>query len=374
MVNFILSLFRSFKTFSFKPKDNFEPSRSTKNFWLYTKKTAEDHGDLPGMFNTEGYSTQLLAFIGIFILEGFATLYGYNQGMSLGAVGGCIVADIAFAAGAHYLQKEVCELKNKNFVNFNLTDHVRINRCAGVNKVWNFAIVASAGFKCYCYYETSMNVDGYLIGVVVCYLVAALLHILYTGYFLYTTSFNYRIWKDYYKYIDSRETQNVAKKVSRLIINSNIELIEASSGRRQNIVKRLVTIEEFASAGNKTLTDKKTITGSEASLDPSATSDKKTSTDKQLIVKSEATLDQSATLDENTSTAKEVPKYYLYYFEICGILEDSELNELINKQKPVGTKDSTTKNSNTENTAAKIVAKAGVDLQRGQLSTEPETE
>ncbi len=240
MLSFLLALFRSFKTFHFAPGFNFEPSRGTKNFWLYTKKKAEAHGGLPGMFSTDGYSAQMLLFITIFILEGIATVYGYEQGMLWEAVVGCILIDIVLAMWAHWWQNEVCQLKNAKLVEADIVQRTnleaRIETCERYSNILNCLIGVSALIKCFFFYDTYMNLDGVFMGVIACYLIAALLHVYYTGYFLYTSRFNYLIWKDYKKHIASGGAQYAANHLSIKITNDGLDLAETMAGR-QRIVK-----------------------------------------------------------------------------------------------------------------------------------------
>ena len=68
----------SFRQFQFDPNHNFEPSKQAKEAWLYTKKSSANFAgvQLPGLFDSVGYSVQMAAFIGILILEGVPTYLG----------------------------------------------------------------------------------------------------------------------------------------------------------------------------------------------------------------------------------------------------------------------------------------------------------
>jgi hypothetical protein len=48
-----------------------------------------------------------------------------------------------------------------------------------------------------------MTPDAIAGAVLVCYLLGAILHIAYTGYFLYTSRFNYKIQSEYSRYVAS---------------------------------------------------------------------------------------------------------------------------------------------------------------------------
>lgn len=313
MISFLISLFKSFRTFNFAPGYNYEPSRSTKNFGLYTKKKSETHGGLPGMFSTVGYSTQMLLFIAIFILEGVATVYGYNEGMLWEAVVGCIVIDIFFAVGAHAWEKEVIELKNTLFVESAIVQktkiQTRIETCERYSTILNVLIGVSALGKCFFFYDTYMNVDGVTMGVFACYLVAALLHVYYTGYFLYTSRFNYLIWKEYDKHISSGGAQYIANRLSILIVNDGIDLNETSTGKQTLIKVRRVTAPAIPASAD----------GTRAAVPEQA-------------------------VDE-------------YFFKVHGVLEDSELNRLIVDQQSAA--------------AQTIVAREGIKLQLQQLTLGP---
>lgn len=372
MISFLLSLFKSFRTFHFAHGYNFEPSRGTKNFWLYTKKKAEAHGGLPGMFSTDSYSTQMLLFIAIFILEGVATVYGYEEGMLWEAVVGCIVIDIFFAIGAHAWQKEICELKNTLLVETQIVEKTRlqerIETCERYSTLLNILIGVSGLVKCLFFYDTYMNIDGVFMGVVACYLIAALLHVYYTGYFLYTSRFNYLIWKEYNKHIASGGTVYAAKHLNILIANNDIDLYATNAGS-QRIVKKAQYF--FKTQGVLDDTELKRLIAGQ--LTPAA----------QAIVAREGSklqlywkdynnhianggapyskhadilmVNDNVDLTLNTAGNQQIIKSQpQYFFETHGVLEDNELNILIvNQQSPA---------------AQMVVTKEAINLQLKQLT------
>ncbi|NID10210.1 hypothetical protein [Fibrivirga algicola] len=197
----------SFKQFSFPPDQDFVPSKETKNFWLYTKKSKRTFGGvaLPGLFETVGYPTQMVGFFAILILEIVPTVYGIGEGVLWQAIAAAIFIDIFLAIVSHIWHDKIClhrnELVNadRGVVKEDLKR--KIDRYTFYTYSLYALIVASGILKFYFFFDAYMTPDAIAGAVLVCYLLGSILHIAYTGYFLYTSRFNFKIQSEYSKYV-----------------------------------------------------------------------------------------------------------------------------------------------------------------------------
>lgn len=203
----------SFKQFDFPPIGQrnslpFDPSRSTKMFWLYTKKNELNFGvTLPGLCDTIGYSTQMLAFFGILILEIAPTIYGIGQGLLWQAVAAAILVDVFFAVVAHLWHDRILLAKNQLVITSDriATQNLKrqINKYIFATNFFYFLIFVSGCVKFFFFYKAYLYFDAIAGAILVCYLLGAILHINYTGYFLYTSRFYWFINNEYKQYLDT---------------------------------------------------------------------------------------------------------------------------------------------------------------------------
>jgi hypothetical protein len=201
----------SFKQFTFPPGQDFVPSKETKNFWLYTNKSKRTFGGvaLPGLFETIGYPTQMIAFFAILVLEIIPTVYGIGEGVLWQAVLAAVFIDIFLAVVSHLWHDKICKLRNE-LVNTDpqvLKEGIRrkIRNYTIYTYIFYILILCSGILKFYFFYDAYMTPDAIAGAVLVCYFLGAILHIAYTGYFLYTSRFNYKIQSEYSKYVSSSE-------------------------------------------------------------------------------------------------------------------------------------------------------------------------
>jgi len=199
----------SFKQFHFDPNQNFEPSKQTKDFWLFTKKSQANFAGihLPGLFESVGYSIQIVAFVAILILEGIPTYYGIEEGVLWQGIVAAIFVDIAFAICSHLWHNKTCLYKNQLVIAISSVDQERINRLINSAKsktyIFYFLIILSAGFKFYLFIDAYRTWNAISIGTLVSYSLGAILHIAYTGYFFYTSRFNHKIQGEYTQFVSS---------------------------------------------------------------------------------------------------------------------------------------------------------------------------
>ena len=199
----------SFKQFSFPSDQDFVPSKETKNFWLYTKKSKRTFGGvaLPGLFESVGYPTQMIAFFAILLLEIIPTIYGIGEGVLWQAIAAAIFIDIFLAVVSHLWHDRICKHKNE-MVNADrgvIKEDLKrkIDRFTLYTYTFYILIIASGILKFYFFYDAYMTPDAIAGAVLICYLLGSILHIAYTGYFLYTSRFNYKIQSEYSRYVSS---------------------------------------------------------------------------------------------------------------------------------------------------------------------------
>lgn len=201
----------SFKQFDFPPVGQesnrpFNPSHSTQKFWLYTKKNESNNGiALPGLCQTVEYSTQMLAFFGVLLLEIAPTVYGISQGLLWQAVAAAIFIDVILAVIGHWWHKEMILAKNKLVITTNSISQQKIkqsiSKYQSYTNLFYFLIFSSGCLKFFFFYSAYIFFDAIALGVLFCYLLGAVLHITYTGYFLYTSRFYWLIWNEYKQYM-----------------------------------------------------------------------------------------------------------------------------------------------------------------------------
>jgi hypothetical protein len=235
----------------------FMPSSSVKHLWLSTfKKEANiQSATMPGLFQSVNYSLLLAGVFFILILEIGATTIAYRYGVSWGAIGAAILVDFGLALISHWNHSKICETKNILFIEEKRQIRDQLNRELGSLKrlKWVFCglIMLSGFFKFYWFYIVyriflipfGISTDAYTILVFCCYFFGAILHILCTGYVLFTSYFHYRIHKEETKYIylsnnnkDDKEhglDDLFESEAQPRPINSNVELVPATVGRHK---------------------------------------------------------------------------------------------------------------------------------------------
>jgi hypothetical protein len=155
----------SFKQFHFDPTHNFEPSKQAKEAWLYTKKSTANFAgvQLPGLFQSVGYSVQMAAFIGILILEGIPTYLGYENGVNITGILAAIFIDIMLAVLSHWWHDKVCLFENALVVENNPVKKEFLKRQVSKYKLrgylFYFIILMSAAFKFYIFFEVYTTMD-----------------------------------------------------------------------------------------------------------------------------------------------------------------------------------------------------------------------
>ncbi|GAB3644286.1 hypothetical protein GCM10027423_49230 [Spirosoma arcticum] len=162
---------------------------------------------LPGLCETTGYSTQMLAFFGVLILEIVPTVYGIAQGLLWQAVVASIFVDIFFAVVAHWWHYDILRAKNQLVITNDSIESQnlrrQINKHSFYTNLFYFLIFVSGCIKFFFFYKAYVFFDAIAGGALVCYLLGALLHITYTGYFLYTSRFHWFMHNEFRKYLNT---------------------------------------------------------------------------------------------------------------------------------------------------------------------------
>ncbi|QJD78877.1 hypothetical protein [Spirosoma rhododendri] len=233
----------SFKQFTFPPigqlnNNPFDPSLSTKRRWFYTKKNELNFGvTLPGLCETTDYSTQMLAFFGILLLEIIPTVYGIAQGLLWEAVAAAILIDIALAIASHLWHNKILVAKNQLVITSNPIQIQNIQGEISKYKIWTnffYALIFLSGcIKFAFFYVAYIYVDAISGAVLVCYLLGAVLHITYTGYFIYTSRYYWFVNSEYNQYLKTgggRFAINIVNKQPILVDGAQVALNTAQIG------------------------------------------------------------------------------------------------------------------------------------------------
>lgn len=262
------------------PNENFEPSRSTKFWWTYTRKTSTYHSGvtLPGLFQTSQFYLDSTAFFIIIIgeLYGLYNLYVIAQ-ISFVFVVGLFLADLIFAIIGHIPQGISCRANNILALS---EDRKRIGIEKKSIRRWRLLslgayiiIITLALFKIISFYALQGGVfDGITLAIILSYGIVAILHISSTGYFLSELLLSIMLWRERNKFYSNDEDSSFFK------IN----------GSRKSLIISEVPLEN-------------------------------------------ANVDKHKLYPASKSKAKE--SKYQYYLETWGILTDRQLESLIGHQK-----------------------------------------
>lgn len=234
----------SFNQFDFSPNQDFQPTKPTKDFWLYTKKNNSNFAGihLPGLFANVGYSVQIAAFLGILLLEGLPTYYGVDQGVMWQGILGAIFVDIAFAILSHLWHNKICLYENELVIakTIVLQESYRrkINSAKSKTYFFYLLILFSGFLKFYLFFNAYITWDSVTMVVLVCYVLGSVLHIFFTGYFFFTSRFNYKIQSEYSDFINSNGQKNkISGFLEQPIQTDGNSLLETKSGNHSIFMK-----------------------------------------------------------------------------------------------------------------------------------------
>jgi len=180
---------------------SFEPDIELKNWWLNTRKNKIKYGnvEMPGFFSTYGYKSDALCFFLILLFE----LWGlYNFWILLEQIVYAVslfFADVLLAIASHLWVKKLCFAKNylvlaKNGIIYmngkSPGDEIEIEKRKILNykfygSVFQILIFFLALFKIFSFLGNLNDaVNGLSITIIFSYLLVAFLHCYATGFFL----------------------------------------------------------------------------------------------------------------------------------------------------------------------------------------------
>ncbi|HYK04048.1 MAG TPA: hypothetical protein VE974_20000 [Thermoanaerobaculia bacterium] len=238
--------------FTFQAGEEFEPSATTKRWWLFTHKTERTVAGitLPGLFQTTHYEWQLFGFLCIFLLEGFAIWQSHTEGVVITAILTTILLDFVLAVISHAFQAPICRLKNE-LVYASADDEGRLKRQLRRRRLWQqffyLLILISAGLKVYWFYSVYQQFDAKAIFIATCYILGGILHIFCTGYAVFTAIHESKLRGEHNQYLDSgRKNFKIKDEMTEII---PIECIPGKTGYAQVELDDLPAATERTSNG-----------------------------------------------------------------------------------------------------------------------------
>lgn len=206
-----------------KPDVNFEPSRDTKYWWLYTRKTSSLHAGvtLPGLFQTSQFNLDAAAFTVIVIGEiyGLYNLFIVAQ-ISILYVIGLFLADLIFAICRHIPQGSICKKENLRVLTDDPDKQARLHRqivnLHRFSLIFTLLILSIALFKIVSFYALQGGVfDGITFAISLSYGIVGILHITSTGYFLSELLVSFLVWRDRNTFLSNIENSRFTVKTTR---------------------------------------------------------------------------------------------------------------------------------------------------------------
>ncbi len=228
--------------FEFDPSEKFEPSQATKKAGLATHKSQDQYAGvtLPGFFETTGYSWQLIGFFCIFLLEGAATFWSYSEGASVQIIIGLILLDVVLAIGSHWQHQDIVIYRNQLIFEkgaFHKKIAGKLNKALAWCNFFYFLIISSAVTKFWFFFMIYMFFDATALLIAFFYLLGGVLHILCTGYALFTTRFKIAIGKEHKKYIQSVAEQFRFTPLEQEIDSGGMDLTPVTVGLHEIVEK-----------------------------------------------------------------------------------------------------------------------------------------
>lgn len=238
---------------------NFEPGRGPKKRWLATRKQSTVIGgvDLPGLFQTSHPMLDAVCFFAALMLElfGIYVLYSLGQVGLLNALGLAsldIIAAMLSHLGLGQKKRVANELLLTNepaaqeALRASLPWWHRALRVLGV-----ILIVGLAAFKVFSFIDlvSSETGTGVVVLVAVSYGLAALLHILCTGYYLAEAYTAFTCWRERRATLTSKRRADSPwniKAFRRHVFQSPIPLVAVVVGKHSlRLIKKIGTGGEY---------------------------------------------------------------------------------------------------------------------------------
>ena len=138
----------------------------------------------------------MLGFVCVFLLEGVATYWSSREGVVITAILASIFLDLVLAVTAHVYQKSICRMKNEMVYEDDINVGAIKNKLKRIMLKQHFfylLIFISALFKIYWFLSVYRIIDATTLFIMTCYILGAILHIICTGYAVFTFIFNRKI-------------------------------------------------------------------------------------------------------------------------------------------------------------------------------------
>lgn len=196
-----------------KASDSFEPSKDVKHLWLYTRKSFFHVAglELPGLYTTKGFAQDAAAFVVVLFLEGWGlynllTAIGSVSSYAVGGIVAVFLLDLTLAFVRHLPASSKCRFKNKRLLAKSPHEESDAEkpykRIKWLSPIGSVLILVLAMGKVYLFYKLNDEITGMTASVLVSYLIAAILHITNTGYFLFGLIFSLFLTRDHNKWLD----------------------------------------------------------------------------------------------------------------------------------------------------------------------------
>lgn len=258
--------------FEFNYEEDFEPKKNVLRLWLYTKKSDKPIHSiiLPGMFNQSDYSAYALGFAFILLLEGAATVWVKSLGITIETIIAFIVLDIFLAIFGHIAYGRIIKFRNYVLVGSNSNEsdkgikteiykqtayyNRKVTNWKIYRNIFNFLILVSGFMKFFWFYIDYATFDSTAMLIAFFYMAGAVLHILCTGFFLYTLYFNIKLKAQHRRYLRPSSSSKYTFDASnpRRLPMTREALVEATAGRHS--IKKNGN-EEYELVTNGVLTD-----------------------------------------------------------------------------------------------------------------------
>jgi hypothetical protein len=202
------------------PGVDFEPSKTTKALWKWVR-----HGSfhvagisVPGLFDITHFPLDCFAFTVVVALEAWGLVNFLRVGrVQLIFVVGLFLADLAFAILAHYPRGGICLRSNQLVYEYKTENVARLRKHIGRGRLYSrvFAtfIILIALFKIGSFIGLAGQFNGLVLAIVVSYAIAAVLHIISTGYFLYAILAQLFLWANRNQFDAAPADENVFRIV-----------------------------------------------------------------------------------------------------------------------------------------------------------------
>jgi hypothetical protein len=186
----------------------FRPSRDTLLWWRFTRKAPAAFAGvlLPGLFHTVHFTRDTFLFFILLALETWG-LYNFLIAgkVNILYIVVLFVIDVVLAVIRHSPVGRICELQNRLVYQDDAVQAAEYRRLIGHRQFFSLVIsmliILLAAGKMAGFYAVVGEINGLTIGVLVSYLLVALLQILVTGYFTAQLMTDFSLWLDRRSYI-----------------------------------------------------------------------------------------------------------------------------------------------------------------------------